>query len=79
MNQDEINEREWSNPDNWGKRFGFYHGRLDSRTWVRKPHPWMGWSLNLANPRGKVLVILFLLLMCLLVVGAPLLVVLLIR
>jgi hypothetical protein len=34
----------------------------------------MGWSLNLANPLGKVLVFLFLLLMCLLVVGAPILV-----
>lgn len=79
MNQDEINEREWNNPDNWGKRFGFYRSRLDSRTWVRKPKPWMGWSLNMANPLAKVLVLLFLLLMCLLVVGAPLLVLLLLR
>jgi uncharacterized membrane protein len=74
MNQDEINEREWGTPDNWGKRFGFYRSRLDSRIWVRKPKPWMGLSLNLAHPLGKVLVFLFLLLMCLLVVGALLLV-----
>ena len=74
MNQAEINEREWSNPDNWGKRFGFYHSGLDSRIWVHKPKPWMGWSLNLASPRGKVMVLIFLLLLCLLVVGAPLLV-----
>jgi len=74
MNQDEINEREWSNPDHCGKRFGFYRSRLDSRLWVRKPKPWMGWSLNLANPLGKATVVIFLLLLCLLVVGAPLLV-----
>jgi uncharacterized membrane protein len=74
MNQDEINEREWNNPDNWGKRFGFYNSKLDSRAWVRKPHPWMGWSLNLANPLAKVLVLVFLLLLGLVVVWSVLLV-----
>jgi uncharacterized membrane protein len=60
MNQDEINERERNNPDNWSKPLAFYHGRQDSRVWVRKPKPWMGWSLNLANPIARVLVAVFL-------------------
>ena len=31
MNQDEINEHEWRNPDNWGKRIGFYRDKQGSR------------------------------------------------
>jgi len=67
MNQDEINERERNNPGNWGKHLGFYHSNVDSRVWVRKPQPWMGWSLNMARPLARVLVLLFILLLCLLV------------
>jgi uncharacterized membrane protein len=67
MNQDEINERERNNPGNWGKTLGFYHSRADSRVWVRKPRPWMGWSLNMTNPFAGLLVLLFILLLCLLV------------
>jgi uncharacterized membrane protein len=59
MNQDEINERERTNPANWGQPFAFYRSRLDSRLWVRKPKPWMGWSLNMAKPASKVIVALF--------------------
>jgi uncharacterized membrane protein len=61
MNQDEINERERNNPGSWGKLLGFYHSAADSRLWVRKPQPWMGWSLNMANPSARVLVRLFIL------------------
>ena len=67
MNQDELNERERNNPGNWGKLLGFYHSRADSRIWVRKPKPWMGWTLNMANPYARVLVLFFILLLCLLV------------
>jgi uncharacterized membrane protein len=63
--QDEINERERNNSANWGKRLGFHHGRTDTRLWVRKPQPWMGWSLNMANPLARALVVLFILLLCL--------------
>lgn len=67
MNQDEINERERNDPGNWGRPLGFYHSRADNRLWVRKPQPWMGWSLNMANPLARALVGLFILLLCLLV------------
>ena len=53
MDRDEINERERNNPDNWGKRLGFYHSSTDSRLWVRKPQPWMGRSLNMAKPIAR--------------------------
>ena len=66
VNQDEINERERNNPDNWSKPLGFYHSKLDSRVWVPKPRPWMGSTLNLANPVGRTLVLLFVLLLGLL-------------
>jgi uncharacterized membrane protein len=72
MDQHEINERERNNPDNWSKPLGFYHSRLDSRVWVHKPQPWMGWSLNMARPTSKVLVLLFMLLLGLFVVATVL-------
>jgi uncharacterized membrane protein len=75
MNQDEINERERTNPGNWGKVVGFYHSRLDSRVWVRKPQPWMGSSLNMAKPIARLLALLFILLLCLLVASMVFLVV----
>jgi len=53
MNQKEINESEWKNPDNWsGSVFGFYFSKKDTRTWVPKSIPWMGWTLNLGKPAG---------------------------
>ncbi len=67
MNQQEINEREWNNPANWSKPLRFYSSRQDSRLWVRKPQPWMGWTLNMAKRTGKILVLLFILLLGLLV------------
>jgi uncharacterized membrane protein len=54
MDQKEINRAEWENPDNWSGpgRDGFYFSKKDSRTWVPKSIPWMGWTLNLAKPAG---------------------------
>ena len=66
MSQNEINEREWKNPDNWSTPIGFYFSKRDSRVWVHKPQPWMGWTLNLANPSGGIWALLFMLLPCLL-------------
>jgi uncharacterized membrane protein len=66
MSQDEINERERNNPENWSKPLGFYRSRQDSRVWVRKPKPWMGWSLNLAKPLAWAQILVFLLLLGLL-------------
>jgi uncharacterized membrane protein len=72
MNQHEINEREWNDPGNWGRILGFYHSKADSRVWVSKPKPWMGWSLNMAKPLSRVLVLLFVLLICLLLASVAL-------
>ena len=53
MTQKEINEQEWKNPDNWsGSCIGFYFSKKDSRTWVPKSIPGMGWTLNLGKPAG---------------------------
>jgi hypothetical protein len=55
-NRDEINRTEWANPRNWrGKFLGAYRGGRDSRAIVPKQNPRMGWTLNFANPIGKLL------------------------
>lgn len=63
MNQEEINKAEWQNPDNWtlGSRLlCVYFSHKDSRTWVPKRIPWMGYTLNLGKPSGVVWLIGFL-------------------
>ena len=53
MTQDEINQSEWTNPDNWSDRIiGIYFSKRDSRIWVPKRIPAFGWTLNLAHPAG---------------------------
>ena len=54
MNQQEINEAEWKNRDNWSGPglVAFSFSKKDTRTWVPKSIPWMGWTLNLGNPAG---------------------------
>ena len=53
MDQHAINEAEWKKPENWsGSHRIFYFSKKDSRTWVPKSIPWMGWTLNLAKPAG---------------------------
>lgn len=54
MNQREINEMEWKNPENWSSASwgSFYFGKKDSRTWVPKKIPCLGWTLNLATAAG---------------------------
>ena len=56
MNQDEINQAEWHNPDNWSghKLLSVYFSKKDSRTWVPKQIPAMGWTINLGRPAGLV-------------------------
>ena len=68
QSQKEINQAEWSNPDNWS--VGFYFSKKDSRAWVPKSIPWMGWTVNLGSRAGAFWMIGFL-------VGLPLLIVLL--
>ncbi len=51
MTQDEINRKEWENPDNWSGP-GFYFSKKDSRVWVPKSIPWMGWTINIGQAAG---------------------------
>lgn len=53
MTQDEVNEAEWHNPENWSDNIvGVYFSKRDSRVWVPKRRPGLGWTLNLGNPRA---------------------------
>jgi len=51
MTQDESNRKEWEDSDNWSGP-GFYFSKKDSRVWVPKSIPWMGWTLNIGQPAG---------------------------
>lgn len=66
--QRKINREQWRNPENWGgpKWLCVYFSKRDSRVWVPKRIPWMGWTLNLAKNGGVYwlfLLILFLVLL----------------
>ena len=50
MNQRELNDAEWANPSNWSE--GLYFSKKDSRVWVPKSIPWMGWTLDLGTRAG---------------------------
>ena len=53
MNRSERDEAEWLDPDNWrGGWLGFYVAPRDSRVWVPKKLPGMGWTLNFAHPQS---------------------------
>jgi uncharacterized membrane protein len=63
MSQQEVNQREWGNPDNWsGCLVECYFSKRDTRTWVPKRMAGLGWTPNLAKPAGAwwlVAIILF--------------------
>jgi uncharacterized membrane protein len=63
--QNQINEREHSNPANWSTPFAFYHSSRDSRLVVPKQEAWMGRTLNMAHPVSRVVVLVFVLILCL--------------
>jgi len=69
MNQDQINQAEWENPENWSgpRAFAVYFSKRDSRTVVPKRLTWMGWTVNLGTTAGVFWLIAVL-------VGIPLLV-----
>ncbi len=52
--QKNTNQAEWENPENWGgpKLLAIYFSKKDSRTWVPKQNPSLGWTLNLARTSG---------------------------
>lgn len=65
MNQNEIHQAEWENPENWS--VGIYFSKKDSRVWVPKSVPWMGWTVNIGQKSGAIWLLSFL-------IGLPLLV-----
>jgi uncharacterized membrane protein len=69
MNQKAINETEWKNASNWTgpEWLSVYFSKRDSRVWVPKQIPALGWTLNLGKPAGVFWLTGF-------VVGLPLLV-----
>lgn len=48
------NEREWANPDNWAGPAGCrcYFSKRDSRLWVPKSNPRLGWTVNFGHKYG---------------------------
>jgi uncharacterized membrane protein len=66
LSQKEIDEREWSNPQNWHWAF-FYFSRKDSRTFVPKRLGFY-YTMNFAR-RGTLWFFLFLLLLPLAIIG----------
>lgn len=49
------NQSEWENPRNWsGGVFGIYKSERDTRLWVPKRNPKLGWTVNFAKPSAVV-------------------------
>lgn len=61
--QTRANEAEWSNPANWtGPAWlSIYFSKRDSRVWVPKQIPALGWTVNLGNGRGALMTLAILL------------------
>lgn len=45
------NNNEWRNPDNWSRPglFGIYFSKKDTRVWVPKSLPVLGWTINFGH------------------------------
>ena len=56
MDQKEINEQEWNDPQNW-KWFG-YTSSKDSRFFVPRKPKWLGWTYNFGSKFGRLWLIL---------------------
>ena len=54
MDQDQVNRAEWEDSDNWSgpKAISVYFSKRDSRTWVPKQIPNIGWTINLGKTAG---------------------------
>jgi uncharacterized membrane protein len=55
MDQRALNSVEWENPSNWTgpKWLSLYSSKEDTRLWVPKQIPALGWTINFGHPRGK--------------------------
>ena len=71
MDQQQINKLEWENQQNWSgpSWLGVYFSKNDTRTWVPKRIPSMGWTINVGGSAGVFWLIGI-------IIGVPLLVVL---
>ena len=49
--QEAINQQEWERPNNW--RWLGYSSERDTRLWVPKRNPRLGWTINFAHPAGR--------------------------
>ena len=54
--QNEINIAEWGDPDNWTI---IYFSKKDSRTWVPKRNPKLGWTINFGSASGAMWIYYF--------------------
>ena len=54
MSLDHNNNKEWANPENWsGPRWmGIYFSKRDTRLWVPKKIPALGWTINFGHPKA---------------------------
>lgn len=54
MDNKTINHNEWHNPDNWSRKgiFGIYFSKTDTRVWVPKALPVLGWTINFGHPKA---------------------------
>ena len=53
MDQRSMNSAEWENPKNWTgpKWLSFYVSRQDTRLWVPKQIPALGWTINFGHQK----------------------------
>lgn len=54
MDQHVTNEQEWNNPANWAGPVlcRCYSSKIDSRLWVPKSNPNLGWTVNFGHKYG---------------------------
>jgi uncharacterized membrane protein len=59
MDIDKPNIAEWNDDKNWSRfgLWGIYFSKVDSRLWVPKVTPGLGWTINFAH-RGAVAMLL---------------------
>ena len=54
MTEKERNDQEWRRVEAWrGGILGIYYNPRDTRAWVPKRNPSLGWTLNLAHDSAR--------------------------
>ena len=72
MHQHDMNEREWRKPGNWtGRVLPRYASDRDTRLWVPKRKPALGWTLNFAHPASVPCLVALILVVPLLLLMVP--------